>query len=99
MMLAIIRYRDGQRGEVLILSVGPYALRVVPRGGDDVLELISNGGQWTDENGAPVEFEAYIAGDGAEVGGILGLDLDLSRPSVLWNLGVLEPRWTDLPIS
>ena len=63
-MQAIISYPDSHRTEVLILAAGRMAMRVLPRGSEDIVELNLHYGQWTDETGTPVEFELLVAGEG-----------------------------------
>jgi hypothetical protein len=62
-MQAILLYPDDQRIEAVVLSVGRYYMRVVPRDADDTIELVLRYGQWTDESGVPVEFDAFVVGD------------------------------------
>jgi hypothetical protein len=59
-MHTIIHYPNDQRVEALALSVGRFTMRVVPRGAPDMVELKLINGQWTDENGASIEFESFF---------------------------------------
>ena len=61
-MQAIINYGGGRRMEVVVAMVGRFTMRVIGRGRGDVIELRSEYGQWVDETGRPVEFEAMLAG-------------------------------------
>ena len=63
-MQAIICYPNEQRVEVLVLSVGRFTMRVLPRRSADTIELKLAYGQWTDETGVPIEFDAFVASDG-----------------------------------
>lgn len=54
-------YPQTQRIEALVLSVGRYTMRVLARGSDDTMELTSSYGQWIDEAGVPIEFDAFVA--------------------------------------
>jgi len=56
----IIRYPNDQRVEALVLSIGRFAMRVVPHGMADTIELSLNSGQWTDESGVPIELESFF---------------------------------------
>lgn len=67
-MEAIIRYPNAQRIEVLVLSVGRFTMRVVPRRSADTIELKLDYGQWTDEAGVPIEFESFLVCDGNHLG-------------------------------
>ena len=62
-MEAIISYQDGRRMQVLVAMVGRFTMRVLTRDCSDAMELKSDYGQWVDETGAPVEFEALLAGE------------------------------------
>ena len=62
-MEAIIRYHDGRRVEVLVAAAGRFTMRAIARHGWDAFELRSDYGQWVDEEGMPVEFEAFLAGE------------------------------------
>jgi len=66
-MEAIILYPQTQRIETLVLSVGRYTMRVLARGRDDTMELSSSYGQWIDEAGVPIEFDAFVASDADHV--------------------------------
>jgi hypothetical protein len=70
-MQAIIRYPDNRRVEVLVLSVGRYTIRAVPRESSDTLELRQSYGQWADEWGAPIEFESLVASGDEDIRGLL----------------------------
>jgi len=59
-MQTIIRYPNSHTVEALVLSIGRYAMRVVPRASDDTIELKLNYCQWTDESGVPIEFESFV---------------------------------------
>ena len=61
-MQAIICYPNHQRIEVLVLFAGRFTMRVVPRHRADTIELKLAYGQWTDEAGESIEFEALLAG-------------------------------------
>jgi hypothetical protein len=66
-MLAIIRCADDRRVSALVLSFGQFTMRILPQGARDTAELTFHYGQWTDEGGLPVEFEAFVAaGSGPE---------------------------------
>ncbi len=71
-MQATILYGASQRVEVVVLSVGRYAMRVVPRESDDTMELTLQYGQWVDEAGVPVEFEAFVVDDENDVRSVIG---------------------------
>ncbi len=62
-MQAIIRKSKGGRVEVIVAVVGRFTMRVIARGSRDTVELRSEYGQWVDEAGNPVEFEALLAGE------------------------------------
>ena len=70
-MQTIIRYPNAQRVEALVLALGPYSMRLLPRGAEDAIALRRRYGQWTDESGVPVEFESFVAGAGIDIGGLL----------------------------
>lgn len=70
-MEAIIRYPNGRRSEVLVLSVGKFAMRVVSPGSVDTMELTCNYGEWTDQAGVPIQFESFVASGAHEVRAIL----------------------------
>ena len=70
-MQAIIRYPNAQRVEALVVPVGHYAMRVVPANSDDTIELTQRYGQWEDESGVPVEFEALVVDDENDIRSIL----------------------------
>ena len=70
-MHVIILYPDAQRVEALALTIDRDVIRVVPRGSADTVEYRLNYGQWTDENGVPVEFESFIAVPGVDIRGML----------------------------
>ncbi len=62
-MEAMILCPNRQRIEAVVLSLGPYHMRIVPRHTDDAVELVYRYGHWTDESGVPVEFEALVVDD------------------------------------
>lgn len=62
-MKAIISYGDGRRTEAVVAMLGRFTMRVIVRGRGDTIELRSEYGQWMDETGAPVEFDALVAGE------------------------------------
>ncbi len=70
-MVAVIRYADAQTALVVVLSVGRYTMRILTPGGHDTTELSLNCGQWTDEAGAPVTFEALLTTGPEEVNRVL----------------------------
>jgi len=70
-MQAIILYPDAQRIEALVVPVGRYAIRAVPVNSDDTIELRLNYGQWEDETGVPIEFEAFLIDDENDIRSIL----------------------------
>jgi hypothetical protein len=70
-MEAVLLYPDGQMVEAALLSVGRYTMRVVVRGSDETTELTCNYGEWADEAGTPIEFDAIVAGEPDQVRRIL----------------------------
>jgi hypothetical protein len=67
-MEAIITLADGRRMQVIVAALGRFTMRVIARGRGDAMELKSEYGQWLDEAGKPVEFEALLAGEIRECG-------------------------------
>ena len=72
-MYATVLRPDGVRVEALVLAVGWYSMRLIPRDGDDTLELRNSYGRWTDESGAAFEIESLIATDGNSVASTFAL--------------------------
>ena len=72
-MEAIISLEDGRRVQVIVAAMGRFTMRVIAPGRGDAMELKSEYGQWLDEAGKPVEFEAMLAGETTQCG----------RPAVL----------------
>ena len=70
-MQAIILYPDTRRTEVLVLSIGRYAMRVVPRNSVDTIEVTCSYGEWSDESGVPIEFESFVLNDDEDIRSIL----------------------------
>ena len=60
-MQAIISYPNGQRSEVWVLSAGKLGIRIISPGDCDPGELTCLYGEWTDEAGVPIQFEAFVA--------------------------------------
>ena len=80
-MQTIIRYPNAQRVEALVLSIGRFTIRVVPRHSADTIELRLSQGQWTDENGAPIDFEAFVAAADVDISNILDIPLACAAAS------------------
>jgi hypothetical protein len=70
-MQAIILYPDTRRTEVLVLSIGRYSMRVVPRNSVDTIEVTFSYGEWSDESGVPIEFESFVLNDDEDIRSIL----------------------------
>jgi len=70
-MEAIIRYPNGRRSEVLVVSAGKFTMRIVSPGSVDTMELTCNYGEWTDEAGTPIQFESFVVSDADDVRAIL----------------------------
>lgn len=66
MVQVTFSYPDGPKIEAVLLSRGRYSMRLVPRGVADTLELRLSYGQWSDENGVPVEIEWLVSDGHAE---------------------------------
>ena len=80
-MQTIILYPGNQRVEGLVLSIGRYTIRVVPRHSADAVELRLSQGRWTDESGVPIEFESFIAAADFDIRSILEMPQDCAVAS------------------
>ena len=81
-MEAIISYRDGRRVEVLVATVGRFTMRVIARESGDATDLRLDYGQWVDEAGMPVEFDAFLIDDAAAASPLCELEIkELRRPA------------------
>ena len=66
-MYTIIQYRNGRRLEGMILSASRDSIRVVLRQQGDTAELRRVFGEWTAEDGSPVELETLVIGNDADL--------------------------------
>lgn len=78
-MQAIIRYPNGQRSEVLVLSAGKFEMRIISQGDSDSVELTCTYGEWTDEAGVQIQFDSLVANGEDDVRVVLRMTAEHSR--------------------
>jgi hypothetical protein len=68
-MHMILRYPSGRRVDGILLAAGPTRLRIVVQRLNETLELHLSAGQWTTEEGNPVEVDGLLTDGHRSLGG------------------------------
>lgn len=73
-MYTILKYANGHMVDGLILSASSDSMRVILRQQGETAELRRVFGEWTAEDGSPVELQSMVAGDHTDLRCYSGFD-------------------------